>query len=272
MSDPDGAVRSAADQRRLVRERYAGIAAEGSGGGCCADGCECGCDSSSADEQSRAVGYDDEALDSVVEGANLGLGCGNPTAIANLNAGETVLDLGSGAGFDCFLAAQAVGPTGRVLGVDMTPEMVEKARENARRNDAETVEFRLGEIEHLPVADEAVDVVVSNCVVNLSPDKERVFAEAFRVLRPGGRVAISDVVQTAPFPDDVREDPEALAACVSGAATVADLEEMLDTVGFEAVAIAPKDESASFIREWNDSRDLSEFLVSSAIEARKPRR
>ncbi|MFD1513784.1 arsenite methyltransferase [Halomarina rubra] len=276
MSDGEGATaRSADEQRRIVRERYAAIATESSDG-CCdggADGADDAdqCCSSSVDEQSREMGYDDADVDAVADGANLGLGCGNPTAIAALEPGQTVLDLGSGAGFDCFLAANAVGPTGHVVGVDMTPEMVEKARENARRNDTDAVEFRLGEIEHLPVADGTVDVVISNCVVNLSPDKQQVFAEAFRALKPGGRVAISDVVQTAPSPEDVTENPAALAACVSGAATFADLEAMLDRAGFEAVSIEPKDESASFIREWDDERDLSEYLVSSVVEARKPR-
>ena len=216
------------------------------------------------------MGYDDEDLAAVDDGANLGLGCGNPTAIASLDAGETVLDLGSGAGFDCFLAARAVGPTGRVIGVDMTPEMVEKARDNAVRNETDAVEFRLGEIEHLPVADEAVDVVVSNCVVNLSPDKRRVFEEAYRALRPGGRLAISDVVRTAPFPENVRDDPEALAACVSGAATVDELERLLEDAGFEAVDIAPKNESESLVRTWDETRDLSDYIVSAVVEARKP--
>jgi len=159
--------------------------------------------------------------------ANLGLGCGNPTAIASLEPGETVLDLGSGGGFDCFLAAREVGPDGRVIGVDMTPEMVERARENVEKNDADTVEFRLGEIEHLPVADESVDAIISNCVINLSPRKPQVFREAFRVLGPGGRLAVSDVVQTAPFPDDVRLDPSSVSACVAGAATIDEVESML---------------------------------------------
>ena len=234
--------------------------------GCCGDE-EWG--SADLNEQTRELGYDNDDVDAVADRANLGLGCGNPTAIAGSEEGETVLDLGSG-GFDCFLAAQAVGPAGRVLGVNMTPEMVEKARGNAERNGTEHVEFRLGEIEHLPVADATVDVIISNCVINLSPAKKQVFEETFRVLRLGGRLAISDVVQTAPFPDDVREDPEALTACVSGAATIDDLEGMLTAAGFEAVSITPKDDSESFIREWDEARDLSEYLVSAVIKARKP--
>jgi SAM-dependent methyltransferase len=268
MREVGAAERDADEQRRIVRQRYADIAAETTDG--CCDGDGCGCESG-ADETSRELGYDDEQLAAVAEEANLGLGCGNPTAIASLQAGETVLDLGSGAGFDCFLASREVGETGRVLGVDMTPEMVEKARDNATKNEITNAEFRLGEIEHLPVADETVDIVISNCVVNLSPDKQQVFDEAFRVLRPGGQVTVSDVVQTAPFPDDVRDDPEALAACVSGAATIDRLETILGKAGFEAVGITPKDDSRSFIREWDENRSLEQYLVSAVIEARKPR-
>jgi SAM-dependent methyltransferase len=248
-----------AEQRRVVRERYGRIATD-SGGGCCDDNGTAAAD----------LGYDDGEIASVADGANLGLGCGNPTAIADLEPGETVLDLGSGAGFDCFLAARAVGDDGHVIGVDMTPTMVEKARENVDANDATAVEFRLGEIEHLPVADAAVDVVISNCVINLSPDKPQVFREAFRVLEPGGRLAVSDVVLSAEPPEDVALDPESVAGCVAGAATVPDLEAMLDSAGFVDVSIVPKDESESFISEWDGDVDPSEFVVAARIEARKP--
>ncbi|MDX1746954.1 MAG: arsenite methyltransferase, partial [Halobacteriales archaeon] len=200
---------------------------------------------------------------------NLGLGCGNPTAIASLRPGETVLDLGSGAGFDCFLAAQQVGPTGKVIGIDMTPEMVEKARTNAANNPG-SVTFQLGAIEHLPVADGVIDVIISNCVVNLSPDKSQVFREAARVLRPGGRLAITDVVQTATLPAAVRADPDSLAACIAGAATIDRLEAMLASAGFEHVVIDPKRDSDRFIREWDPDRDLSDFLVSASITAHNP--
>lgn len=249
------------EQRRVVRERYGAIA-EG-GGGCCDDGCE--------DDAKRTerLGYDAADLDVAPE-ANLGLGCGNPTAIASLEAGETVLDLGSGGGFDCFLAAREVGDSGRVIGVDMTPEMVERARENTAENDASNVEFRLGEIEHLPVADGTVDAILSNCVINLSPDKGRVFEEAFRVLRPGGRLAISDVVLTADVPETLRGDPESLAGCVSGAATIDELEAMLGSAGFEAIRVEPEEGSEAFVREWSDGYDLSDVLVSARIEGRKP--
>ncbi|MFC5973248.1 arsenite methyltransferase [Halomarina salina] len=270
VSDERRATRSATEQRSAVRERYADIATRSTNEGCCAgDGCGCGSDG--LDARTRELGYDDAELETVAEGANLGLGCGNPTAIAGLEAGEAVLDLGSGAGFNCFLAAQAVGPSGRVLGVDMTPEMVEKARANAARNGSDNVEFRLGEIEHLPVADETVDVVISNCVVNLSPDKRGVFEEAYRVLRPGGRLTISDIVRTAPFPDDVLDDSDALAACVSGAETVDEVARLLAAAGFETVDVSPKGESESFIRTWDETRDLSEYIVSATIEAEKPR-
>jgi arsenite methyltransferase len=262
----------AQQQRRAVRERYGGIAREDGSTAeadddCCSTGSTC-CDDPS--ETATQLGYSTDEVDGVTDGANLGLGCGNPQAIAELDAGETVLDLGSGAGFDCFLAADAVGPSGRVVGVDMTPEMVEKARANAREQGTETVEFRLGEIEHLPVADRSVDVVISNCVVNLSPDKPQVFREAARVLRPGGRIAISDVVRTAPVPEARRADPDSLAACTAGAASIAELEAMLSDAGFEAVAVEPVDESETFIREWDPERDPSEYLTSARITGRLP--
>jgi SAM-dependent methyltransferase len=270
----------AASQRRAVRERYARIAT-GSGasagscsddGGCCAGGSD-GSDGTEArtdtDERARQLGYSGSDLDAAGE-ANLGLGCGNPKALASLETGETVLDLGSGAGFDCFLAAREVGETGRVIGVDMTPEMVETARDNAAGSEFGNVEFRLGEIEHLPVADGTVDVVVSNCVVNLSPNKPRVFREAFRALRPGGRLAISDVVLTAEVPAELRADPGSVASCVAGASTVEALERMLDDAGFVDVDVSPTDDSDRFIREWDEERDLGEFLVAANITGRKP--
>lgn len=259
-----------AEQRAAVRERYAAIATAGSDGdGCCDPGSTGACCDSPA-ETSEQLGYSPDEIGAVTGEANLGLGCGNPTAIADLRPGETVLDLGSGGGFDCFLAGQRVGPEGSVIGVDMTPEMVEKARENAEENDAKNVSFRLGEIEHLPVADDSVDAIVSNCVINLSADKPRVFEEASRVLRPGGRLAVSDVVRTAEIPEDLRADPESVSACVAGAATIGELEAMLAAAGFEAVEIEPTDDSEEFIREWSDERDPSEYVVSARIEARKP--
>ncbi|MFC7203784.1 arsenite methyltransferase [Haloferax namakaokahaiae] len=263
--------RTAAAQRRAVRNRYARIATadDHESEDCCSDTGGC-CGDSTSTGGSEKLGYDDADQHAVAEGADLGLGCGNPTVLASLEAGETVLDLGSGAGFDCFLAAREVGESGRVLGVDMTPEMVEKARENISKNEATNVEFRLGEIEHLPVSDETVDVVISNCVINLSPDKPQVFREAFRALKPGGRVAVSDVVMTAPLPAEVRSDPESVSACVGGASTVDELRAMLSAAGFVDVEITPKDESREFIREWDDSVALDEYIVSATISATKP--
>jgi ubiquinone/menaquinone biosynthesis C-methylase UbiE len=216
------------------------------------------------------IGYSPEEVQAVPVGADLGLGCGNPQAIAALQPGETVLDLGSGAGFDCFLAVRQVGPTGQVIGVDMTAEMVAKAREHAGEAGYFNVEFRLGEIEHLPVADASVDVIISNCVINLSPDKPMVFREAFRVLKPGGRLAISDIVTTAPLPEEVRNDLALYAGCIAGAATIAELEAMLRESGFDNIRIQPKDESRRFIREWAPGRKIEDYIASASIEAVKP--
>ena len=258
--------------RDAVRERYAGVATSASS--CCApatnaSATSCGCATPDETEISRRLGYSDEELAAVPEGANLGLGCGNPQAIAALSPREVVLDLGSGAGFDCFLAARKVGEGGRVIGVDMTPEMVAKARDNARKAGYANTEFRLGEIEHLPVADGSVDVIMSNCVINLSPDKPAVFREAFRVLRPGGRLAISDVVATAPLPESVRDDMRLLSACISGAADLETLEAILADVGFQDVDIRPVEESREFIRDWEPDSRLEDFVLSATIRAVK---
>jgi SAM-dependent methyltransferase len=274
-SGESGAGLDAATQRQVVRERYARIASSGAGetegSECCATD-ECCADGTTerVAETAEQLGYSRREVESVDGEANLGLGCGNPKALASLEEGETVLDLGSGAGFDCFLAAREVGESGRVIGVDMTPEMVEKARANAAENGGDTVEFRLGEIEHLPVADASVDVVISNCVVNLSPNKPQVFREAFRVLRPGGRLAISDVVLTADVPEGLRADPDSVASCVAGASTVDRLQEMLVGAGFKQVDVSPMEDSEEFISEWDEERDVSDFLVSANVTARKP--
>src|SRR5256714_993135 len=248
--------------REQVRRRY-GATAPGETSSC-GDAC---CTSTSA----NALGYSAEDSAIASETANLGLGCGNPLAIASLREGQVVLDLGSGAGFDCFLAARAVGSSGNVIGVDMTHEMLSKARENAQKNGFTNVEFRLGEIEALPVADNSIDVIISNCVINLSPEKQRVFDEAFRVLQPGGRLAVADVVATAPIPDDIKSDWAAYTGCIAGASQVTDLQRMLEASGFENIEIAPKDSSRSFIREWLPGKRVEDYLVSATIEAVKPR-
>lgn len=246
--------------RTQVRTAYAKVA---NGGSACSVGC-CG----TAGNGSMVMGYSSDELTSVPEGADLGLGCGNPQAIAALRPGETVLDLGSGAGFDCFLAAKRVGGTGRVIGVDMTPEMITKARGNARKVAATNVEFRLGEIEHLPVADASVDVILSNCVINLSPDKPAVFREAFRVLKLGGRLAISDVVALKPMPKELAESVEAMTGCVSGSAPVATLEALLREAGFEDARIVPRPESGAIIGQCMPGAEG--YVASATIEGRKP--
>ena len=258
--------------RESVRKRYGEIAAQGqSGCGCAPSGCCSGPMPAPPGSSSLQIGYSQEELQAAPPGADLGLGCGNPQAIAALQPGETVLDLGSGAGFDCFLAARQVGQSGQVIGVDMTAEMVAKARKNAGEAGYGNVEFRLGEIEHLPVADASVDVIISNCVINLSPDKVQVFREAFRVLRPGGRLAISDIVATAPLPEEVRRDLALYAGCIAGAAHFEELETMLREAGFGDIRIQlKKEESRRFIREWLPGSRLEEYVVSASIEAVKP--
>ncbi|MCG5052226.1 MAG: arsenite methyltransferase [Myxococcales bacterium] len=252
------------DVRTAVREQYGRIARSTSGG-CCTPG-SCG----PGAEASLALGYSADDLASVPEGANMGLGCGNPQALAALQTGETVVDLGAGGGFDCFLAAKQVGPKGRVIGIDMTPDMVSKARANAVKLGAANVEFRLGEIEHLPVADGSVDVILSNCVINLSPDKQAVFSDAFRVLKPGGRLAISDVVALRPLPESLRNDVAALTGCISGAAAVTTVESLLREAGFANVRVTVKPESRQYIRNWMPDAGLEEFVASALIEATKP--
>ena len=250
--------------RESVRQNYRKIAVEN--GNCCGPTCCTGVAGTQADK----LGYSTEDTKGVPEGSNLGLGCGNPLAIASLQPGQTVLDLGSGAGFDCFLAAKAVGPSGRVIGVDMTPEMIAKARRNAANGDYENVEFRTGEIEHLPVGDATVDVIISNCVINLSPDKRSVIQDAYRALKPGGRLAISDIVATQELPEDVRNDLALHSGCLAGATPIHELRKFLSDAGFRNVKIEEKTGSREFIAEWAPGQGLENYVTSATIEATKP--
>lgn len=220
---------------------------------------------------SSKLGYSNDELNAVPEGANLGLGCGNPQAIASLKPGEVVLDLGSGGGFDCFLASRQVGETGKVIGVDMTPEMVSRARNNAIKGNFTNTDFRLGEIEHLPLADDTVDVIISNCVVNLSPDKQQVFNDSYRVLKSGGRIAISDIVTTAELPSEIKNDLDELySGCISGASSIEEVKSMLQQSGFTDISIEAKDESKSFIKDWVQGANIEDYIVSAVIKAIKP--
>lgn len=250
--------------RAAVREQYGAVARSAGAAGCAPDCC------GASAGASLNLGYSSEDLAAVPEGANMGRGCGNPQAIAALRTGETVLDLGSGGGFDCFLAAKEVGDAGRVIGVDMTADMVTKARANAAKLAAANVEFRLGEIEHLPVADGSVDVILSNCVVNLSPDKGAVFRDAFRVLKAGGRLAISDVVSIGAMPEALSSQVLALTGCVSGAASTESLRELLRLAGFEGIRIEVREESKAFIREWMPGSGAENYIASATVEAVKP--
>lgn len=271
--------------RQNVREGYGKIARES--GQCCGPGNEnkCCCNTATPRNASRNIGYSNEEMDSVPDGANLGLGCGNPLALASIKEGDTVMDLGSGAGFDSFLAANRVGPTGRVIGVDMTPDMLEKARENARKGNYSNVEFRLGEIEALPAADNTIDLITSNCVINLSVDKKRVFKEAFRVLKPGGKLMVSDIVLTKELPETVRKSVSAYVGCIGGALLEQEYLGAIEAAGFSEVRIADiiassgeaakGDPTASALTESTDFtneeiRELAKTVLSIKVSAVKP--
>jgi len=259
--------------RQGVRDAYAKVArAENNQESCGIESSCCGVSDDAAINTliSTRLGYSEEDLAKAPGGADMGLGCGNPRAIASLKEGETVVDLGAGGGFDCFLAAHEVGESGRVIGVDMTPDMLSKARTNATKGKFANVEFRLGEIEHLPIENETADVIISNCVINLSPDKPQVFREAFRILKPGGRLAISDVVATVELPESMRNDPALIAGCMGNASLIEELEAMIKESGFKDVRIEPKDESKEFIRDWAPDHNVTDYVVSATIEAVKP--
>ena len=268
--------------RKSVREGYAQVAR--TSGSCCGPTKGC-CGTSAPEAVSRAVGYSEAELAALPDGANLGLGCGNPVALASLRPGETVLDLGSGAGIDCFLAAKKVGPSGRVIGVDMTPEMLEKARQNAAKVQAANVQFRLGEIEHLPVSDNSVDAVISNCVINLSPDKPQVFRDTFRVLRPGGRLMVSDLALTAELPSAVRDSVAAYVGCVAGALLKIDYLTAMSDAGFTDVRVVSEEHypvdlltgdprAGEAMADSGISREellaAAQSVVSIKVTARKP--
>ncbi len=273
--------------RQAVRKAYGKVATTGNSlakasqeASCCSpsngleelgSGSPCGCSGSNVEHMSAAMGYSKAEVDSAPEGSNMGLGCGNPVAIASLKPGETVVDLGSGGGFDCFLAAKQVGKTGKVIGVDMTPEMVAKARKNSIKMGLDNVEFRLGEIENLPVGDNSVDIIISNCVVNLSPNKPAVYSDAYRILKSGGRLTISDILTTAPLPEEIKQDLVLLTACMGGAQTFAETEQTLKEAGFKDITITSRNISRDLLREWSPeiSDKVSDYIVSATIEAVK---
>lgn len=256
-------------KKENVRQRYGEIAR--SGGSCCCG--ETSCCGGTADEKiSAKLGYTADEMTAVPEGADLGLGCGNPTALARIREGETVVDLGSGAGFDCFLAARRTGPKGKVIGVDMTADMIARARGNAEKGGCENVEFRLGEIEHLPIADETADLLISNCVINLSTDKPAVFSEAFRVLKPGGRFMVSDIVLDGPLPEEVRNDPEAYSACIAGAVERGRYLEMIEEAGFIRVRVETEAPFTAdlIVNTFSESASVPEgAVVSISVSAEK---
>ncbi|MHC4777653.1 MAG: arsenite methyltransferase [Planctomycetota bacterium] len=270
--------------RQTVRDAYGKIAREA--GSCCGPSTCCG-PGNDADTLARNIGYTPDELASLPEGANMGLSCGNPTALASLGEGEVVVDLGSGGGFDIFLAARKVGPSGRAIGVDMTSDMLSTARRNALtfmdETGMENVEFRLGEIENLPLADNSVDVVLSNCVINLSPDKQRVWRDVARVLKPGGRVAVSDLALLKPIPEALRESVSALVGCVAGAVLVEETRAMLESAGFVEIALEPKTDLVESMESWSDSfyaaivehlpqgEKVSDYVTSLSISAKKPK-
>lgn len=254
--------------RESVMENFKEVAlrnsfSENNGSNCC------GSKKNNLANISDVLGYSKTEYENVPEGSNMGIGCGNPQAIASIKEEETVLDLGCGGGFDCFLASKSVGKLGQVIGVDMTPEMISKARNNAKKGNYTNIDFRLGEIEHLPVADTTIDIIISNCVINLSPEKEQVFNEAYRVLKPGGRLAISDIVATAEFPDELKNDLSLICGCMTGASSIAILHTLLSKAGFTEIRIKSKPKSKEFIKDWKPETNIENYIIAANIEAIK---
>jgi len=254
-----------------IQETYSDLAIANDEGQCCGNlfSC-CGAPGQVDVEYSEKLGYSKEEILSVPEGSNMGLGCGNPQALANLKIGEKVLDLGAGGGFDVFLAAKKVGISGKAIGVDMTSAMIKKARQNAEKHGIMNVEFLLGEIENLPLANSSVDVVISNCVVNLSLNKQKVFNEVFRVLKEGGRLAISDIVATQTLPDIIKNDLKMYSACIAGAMGIEELRNILYSAGFVDIVINVNYESRAFIKNWAPEKNAENFIASAQITANKP--
>lgn len=255
------------DIRNIVRESYKSIVENNNESTCC--------EAStitlkkSATEISESIGYSKEEMNNIPEEANLGLGCGNPQLIANIKEGETVVDLGSGVGFDCFLASKKVGPKGYVIGVDMTPEMIMKAREVSRENNYNNIDFRLGEIENLPIADNIADVVISNCVINLSPNKQRVYKEIHRILKNGGRIGISDIVLMKELTEEMKSDEKLYCGWVTGASSVEELKKYLQNAGFSEINIEIKKVSKEYEEKWGHNLNVGEYIMSASISARK---
>lgn len=245
------------DLRNIVRDSYKKIVIEESKLSCCKE------------DVSKSIGYSSEDMNTVPENSNLGLGCGNPHLVANIKAGEIVLDLGSGAGFDCFLASKEVGDSGLVIGVDMTPEMISQARSNASNHDYKNVDFRLGEIENLPVGDNLVDVIISNCVINLSPNKQRVYDEAYRVLKSGGRLSISDIVLMKDLTQEMKQDEKLYCGWVTGASSVEELESYLERAGFKNINIDLKPVSKEYEEKWGHNLNVGEYIMSASVTANK---
>lgn len=267
-----GKPKNVEDVKKEVRDAYGHVVESNNQNKSCGNGRSCcGVSAKPDPSYSQELGYTKEELESVPEGSNMGLGCGNPQAIASLKPGEIVLDLGAGGGFDAFLAARKVGPDGKVYGVDMTPEMLATARANAAREGYNNVEFLLGEIEHLPLPNNSVDVIISNCVINLSTNKEQVFNESFRVLKEGGRVAISDMVAYKALPPEMVSNKELYCNCISGAIPISDLKRILAQAGFTDIVIETQENSRLFIKDWVPGSDAENYVISAKIKAVKPR-